>query len=97
MKKKKSQQIHASRRFEERYGLRCTQRLEDYLRCAVHGGGAFFVRSTSNRAKVYDVLFRPQAAETDDETKIGKLMIIRFVFDKQRNQVVTALPRETEE
>lgn len=97
MKKEQSQKIHADRRFQERYGLRYTQRLQDYLRCAVHSGGAFKVRHQSHRTAIYDVLFRPQKSETDDESKIGKLMIIRFVFDRKRNQAVTALPREEQE
>jgi Cu/Ag efflux pump CusA len=93
MDKKQSQKIHATKRFKERYGLNLTQRLEDYLRCAVHSGGAFLVKYDSKRTQIYDVLFRPQKKETNDIEKIGKLMIIRFSFDKKRNQVVTALPR----
>ena len=94
MKKQKAQQVHASKRFEERYGLRFTQRLDDHIRCAVHSGGAILLQRTSLRASVYECLFRVSGNETDDESLIGKLIILRFVFDKKRNQVVTALPRE---
>jgi hypothetical protein len=97
MRKDKSQQKHAYRRFKERYGINYNQRLSDYLRCAVHSGGAISVCRSSNRVSIYDALFRPQNGEVDDETLVGQLLIIRFAFDRNRNQVITALPRDAQE
>ena len=92
--KRKAQLIHAGRRFKERYGIYYKQHIEDHLKCAVHSNGAELVERQSNRVAVYDALYRVKKGDTDDPQQVGRVIIIRFVYDRNRKSVATVLPRE---
>jgi len=91
--KRKGQQVHTARRLWERYGIKYKQHIDDHLRCAVHSGGAVLIERTSNRVAVYDALYRIKKVDTDDPARVDKVIIIRFVYDRNRNSIATALPR----
>ena len=92
--KSDSERIHSHRRAIERYGLKASQNMRDKLRCSVKSGGAEVVRRQSLRVTVYDAIYRIQSCDTDDESRVGKLVILRFAWDKVRGEIITFLPRE---
>ena len=94
--KKKGERFHARQRLFERYGLKYSQNIRDKLRCSVVSGGAFFIKKQSNRVKIWESLYRVQRCDTDDESKVGMLVILRFAYDKERKEIITFLPRAEE-
>lgn len=95
--KKDNERFHATRRLDERYGLRLTQYMRDFFRCAVKSNGAFFVRRQSNRVSIFDIVYRVHAGDTDDPFRVGEVVTIRFAYDRNRREVITMLPRDEEE
>jgi hypothetical protein len=78
MKKKKSQQHHASLRFLQRCGEQFTTRMNEAFCLKIRTAtGATFIERQTNRVSVWDI---------DEGTKT-----YRCVYDKQRKQIVTVL------
>jgi len=78
LKKKKSEQIHASKRFMERGRINFSKRTNElFCKCIQNSTNAKYVGKTSNRAVVWDITYE------------GK--IYRCVYDKTRKQIVTLL------
>ena len=79
MNKKKALKINARRRFQERHGLQFTKEMEDEIKHKIRTNtDATFIRSISNARKEWEVSID------------GK--IIRIIYDRNRKQIVTALP-----
>jgi len=93
MDKKEAQYVHAKKRLLERYNLKYVQHIEDHIRCAVKSGGAELIYKSSKRVCIYDVIYRLKNFDVEDANLVGKLIIIRFVYDHARNSVATFLPR----
>lgn len=83
MSKRKAQQRHARRRARERYGIELGRSTRQEIITAIHGGRSTFIRRQSHRVTVHDVLL-------DDGDHV------RVVYDSQRHEVVTFLPRPFE-
>jgi len=74
--KTKAERIHARVRLAVRYGLESSA-LDEAVK-QIQGGRAHFIESQSHRVSVFDVELR------------GKQ--VRVVYDKERGQLITALP-----
>jgi len=75
--KKQAQNVHARRRFQQRFGISLTKELKDEILDTIHKGWANFVEKQSNRISLFDVFVK------------GKK--IRVVYDKMRKNIVSAL------
>jgi hypothetical protein len=94
MKNRKAiaQKRHAKRRLATRYGLKLSDHLMQYCRHAIKSNKAILVERQSLRVAVYDMLYTITTKDTDDPDMVGKEVMIRFVYDKNRKQIVSALP-----
>ena len=79
MNKRKAEQIHARRRFQERTGLFFTRNTNDVFCAIIHRHEAVFIKKTSNRTTVFDIPYQDN--------------LYRCVYDKNRKQIVTVLGR----
>ena len=75
--KEQSQNIHARRRFQERFGIFLTKELKAEILQTIHKGFASFVEKQSNRISLFDVTIKGST--------------IRVVYDKVRKNIVSAL------
>lgn len=75
--KEQSQNIHARKRFAQRFGIFLTKKLKAEIVQMIHNGFATFVEKQTNRVSLFDVQIE------------GKT--IRVVYDKQRKNIVSAL------
>lgn len=78
--KKKSERIHAHRNALLRYGISYGQKMRKGLIEKIQRGEAIFLESTSNRARNFAVSYEGE--------------VYPVVYDKQRKEIVTFLPRE---
>ena len=83
MNKSRAQRSHAKRRFYERFGILLNRKDRQNLINQIQGNRAKFVEKESNRVSLWDVMVK------------GK--IIRVVYDKDRKNIVTALPQEADD
>ncbi len=75
--KKKSQFIHAQKRFKQRFGINFSRSMNDFFVSLIQKGKAFFVEKQSCRISIWDI-------DYDQET-------FRVVYDKERKSIVTVL------
>jgi len=78
MTKAKAQTRHAKRRAMERYGI--TMNTESLVRQIQTGQDAIFVWKQSRRVSHWDVVYKGE--------------MLRVVYDKERQTVITVLPKE---
>jgi hypothetical protein len=76
--KRKSQSIHARKRFIQRYAIDFTKSMEQEVIAEIRCGRAPLFDKQSLRVSIYDVYYK------------GSVM--RVVYDKKRNVIVTVLP-----
>jgi len=77
LSKKECQQIHAKKRCYERYGIRLSKELKEYIIKNIQFGKSKIVVQQSERISIYDVNWNN--------------IIFRTVFDRKRNTIVTFL------
>ena len=77
--KQQCQNVHARRRFIQRFGIPLTKELKLQLLTMIHKGHCQFIEKQSNRISLFD-LYIP-----DNGTKI------RVVYDKIRHNIVSVL------
>lgn len=75
--KEQSQNIHARRRFYQRFGIKLTKELKVHIVKMIQRGFATLVEKQTNRVSLFDVCIE------------GKT--VRVVYDKQRKNIVSAL------
>lgn len=90
--KKRAQKIHTIRRLSERYGIKYSQRINDYALHQIHSGEAIFVFQQSHRVTVWDVSLDIRETDIIDSriASVG-LTTLRFVYDANRKSLVTVL------
>ena len=81
--KTNAERKHASRRMLQRHGLEVGKTELGEMVKMIQDGEATFVERQSNRITVWDMDY------------IGRLL--RVVYDKERKQIVTVLPKEATE
>ena len=80
MTKKKSENLHAKKRALERYNLTFTKAIRNHFKEQIQLNKGTFVSKQSRRVSLWDVDY---SGET-----------YRVVYDKQRHNIVTFLPKE---
>jgi hypothetical protein len=80
LSKRESQQLHARRRFRERYGIHFNRKKERDLVRQIKQGSATYCCRQSARVYVYYVMLEGYS--------------IPVVYDRTRDQVVTCLPQD---
>ena len=78
--KRYSQMKHAKRRFLERYGMRVHESDLNHIKNLITSGQSKCVETQTIRVSLHDIEFRGETC--------------RVAYDKQRQVVVTVLPRE---
>lgn len=75
--KEQSQNIHARRRFYQRFGIKLTKELKADIIRLIQQGFATHVEKQTNRVSLFDVFIEDR--------------IVRVVYDKHRKNIVSAL------
>jgi hypothetical protein len=91
MNKSKAERIHTERRLLERYGIKYTQRLYDYIRLCLRTNKSICIQKSSNRITIHEVIIYPNEKEVINSNRIGNPLTIKIVYDKYRKQIVTVL------
>jgi len=95
---KLSQMIsHANRKLKERYGLIASQALKEQLKKCIASQNYKLIERQSNRTSIYDIEYQITKKDTEycSMYSVGQILMIRCVWDKQRHEFVTFLPRQS--
>lgn len=79
MRRRSAEKVHARQRAYERYGIEGYAPVRAEIIRKIQGGKSFPGKHTSNRAIIHDV-------------KLDSGMVVRVVYDKSRQELVTFLP-----
>ena len=77
--KEQSQNVHARRRFMQRFGIPLTKERKAEILAKIQMGHAHFVEKQSNRISIFDVFLEGSGTK------------VRIVYDKNRHNIVSVL------